>query len=226
MRKKIMLVAVLLMAALTGACQTDKEVQNKSRVEAAFHQYIEENFGDPGQFKEITAVSLIDTFNLADISNTGREIVKLSYDVDKFEDTIMNWLSKKSAPYMSKLRSKSSELEKPLTTHYESIEKYAYCRRDVEQLLKSVEGSENFYIHHEVKARMEDEFGKWVSVYHVYIDKNDKITVRNRPMIMGSLPDDWFKLSSKVEDLAELIRTKMDSMRELRAIIESVGGRL
>lgn len=47
MKKKIMLVTVLLMAALTGACQTDEEAQNKNRVEAAFRQYIDDSFGDP-----------------------------------------------------------------------------------------------------------------------------------------------------------------------------------
>lgn len=226
MRKRIMLVTVLLMAALTGACQTDEEAQNKSRVEAAFHQYIDENFGDPEQFKEITAVSLIDTFNLADISRMGREIVDLSYKVDKTEDTIMNWLSKESAPYMGKLRSRAKELEKPLVTHYESIEKYAYCRRDLEHMLKTIENSEVFYIHYEVKARMADEYGKWVSTYHLYIDNTDKITVHNKPMAMGSLPSEWFQLSNKVEDLAELLRTKMECMLELKRIIECVGGEL
>lgn len=226
MKKKIMLVTVLLMAALTGACQTDEEAQNKNRVEAAFRQYIDDSFGDPEQFKGVEAVALIDTFNLADISNTGREIVELPYEVDKFEDTIMNWLSKKSAPYMSKLRSKSSEIEEILTTYSMQIEKYAYSRSDLKKALESVEGLENFYIHHEVKANMEDEFGKWIGVYHVYIDKDDKITVCKRPMVMGSLPDEWFKLSNKVDDFVLLIRTKMDCMRELKEIIESAGGRL
>lgn len=61
---------------------------------------------------------------------------------------------------------------------------------------------------------------------HVYIDKDDKITVCKRPMVMGSLPDEWFKLSNKVDDFVLLIRTKMDCMRELKEIIESAGGRL
>lgn len=226
MKKKIMLVTVLLMAALTGACQTDEETQNKSRVETAFHQYIAENFGDPDQFKEITAVLLIDTFKLATITGMGREIVGLSYEVDKTEDIILNWLSKKSDPYMSKLRNYRSELQETLSTYSESIEKYAYCRRDLEKLLISVEGSDNFYIHYEVKARMADEYGKWIGVYHVYIEKTGKITVRNEPMTMGSLPREWFQLSSKVDDLTELLRAKMDCMHKLKEIIESAGGRL
>lgn len=221
MKKNLFLATLLLLAAMATSCQPSRE---QSPVELALKDYVSENFDYPEQLKEITAVSLIDTFDLADISTTGKEIVDLSYKVDKTEDTIMNWLANKSAPYMGKLRRKVGELQKPLTTYYELIEKFAYSRSDLEKALKAVEGSENTYIHYELKARMKKSETKWIEVYHVYVDKAGEITFRKEPMTMGSVPEEWFELSNKVDSFVVLLRTKMDCIKELKRVIQSVGG--
>lgn len=222
MKLKITFLALTLIIFASCKQESHKEIRN------AFRQYVDENFGNPKDMKEITSVELKDTANLNDIIDTAKRILELDSIAENLENKFMNWvMNKKNDKFTNKVLSehRNEYLDEMKEIHYKlvNIHKYYMVRNTLKSKLDETKDIVDYYIHYLIKARIEVNGTKEIREYHVYVDKNGKIQIKDREMKKKEVPEYWTELGDAIKDLNQYSIKILNRQNRIKEILLSVG---
>ena len=183
-------------------CNKQETIEDKIKKE--FKIYVNENFGDPNDLKEVVSIDLKDTVSYRPIY----EIVSMTkglYEKGKEQDdSIFYYIEGKG---FAKVVNKMTRAEK------EKIGTYMKALIDSvgKELDKILEYNDStMYIHYEIKARVTKGDIKSLDIYHAYIDNNGKIDIKDHIKKMSELPKKWSDIDNDLTRFNAIMKEKLD----------------
>ena len=180
-------------------CNKQETIEDKIKKE--FKIYVNENFGDPNDLKEVVSIDLKDTVSYRPIY----EIVSMTkglYEKGKEQDdSIFYYIEGKG---FAKVVNKMTRAEK------EKIGTYMKALIDFYEDKQLEYNDSTMYIHYEIKARVTKGDIKSLDIYHAYIDNNGKIDIKDHIKKMSELPKKWSDIDNDLTRFNAIMKEKLD----------------
>lgn len=206
----------LLFLFLFFSCENGIE----KKIEKEFKTYVNENFGEPSDLKEIVSIELKDTVSYADISNIVKKARNISDIIEGQIDTIHSWSADGTLRQILTNNSEDYSLKKALKDYADMMENtylfdFKYKIRQLREF--DINDKRIIYFHYIIKTRIKEE--QEAKIYHAYIDSNGKIKIKNKAMLTGEAPEDYL---TKFKFLEDFYITSTDIMDKTNTLIERV----
>ena len=193
-------------------CNKQETIEDKIKKE--FKIYVNENFGDPNDLKEVVSIDLKDTVSYRPIY----EIVSMTkglYEKGKEQDdSIFYYIEGKGfAKVVNKMtraeKEKIGTYMKALIDFYEDKQlEYISVGKELDKILAYNDST--MYIHYEIKARVTKGDIKSLDIYHAYIDNNGKIDIKDHIKKMSELPKKWSDIDNDLTRFNAIMKEKLD----------------
>lgn len=222
MKVRFTFLALVLIIFASCKEESHKEIRN------AFKQYVDENFGNPKDMKEITNVELKDTTSFETFKDMAIQALYADSIVNKRETDIAKWLNpgenKRFGKVISKLEYKyQKELFSIFEKMYSTIYSNYTGRASLEKKLKDNDDVSEYFIHYVLRARIEVNGTKEVREYHAYVNKNGKIEIKDREMKKSELPENWTELGDATLSLMSASKKRAEDLNRLKDLLLKSG---
>lgn len=169
MKTKLLLMTLAVFTVF-ASCKKDEYAEIKE----AFQKYVDENFGEPDDFKEITSIGPIGTLDFTPLKKKIDELLDTDSTSLQLQEKILSWnlgvdpnvMLKITTKYPYEFKNKMERLSNKMLVEY-----HYQTRNKIKDIMKNIE-STDFGIHYLIKARIVS--GKTKKIENYYANKDSK----------------------------------------------------
>lgn len=224
MRTKKLLIIILISLSFTSC---DKTIED--RIKKEFKTYVNKNFGEPSDFKEVASIELIDTIGFQKLKYLSIESLKIDADLEQIKDENLEWITNNSSKFKFKYSKEVRDLRKALEDYLDYLQygflRYASSHKALKEQIDQNDSS--MFIHYEIKARVKVGEDKRVNTYHAYINNNGKIDIKDNTLTTDEMPESWKELTNAIDSFlveAEIRKRKLIELRKyILKLKDSIG---
>lgn len=202
-----------------------KEASHRD-IRKEFKKYVNENFGNPKDMKEITLIELKDTVNISELRTPIIEALTADSTLIARQDSILHWMMTNQEQIKKVALWFGNELldEVKNICDYKKRKAHVEVRENIKCKIEESYNSPNYYIHYLIKARIFDGERNSVKNFHAYKDSKGKLYIKDREMEISEVDDTWTELMDEMQKLMKISGKELESVRKINDMVKKVFG--
>ena len=226
MKNKVLLIAFLF--SIISCSSEQPTIQNL--VEKDFMNYVQDNFDNPKDLKEIVSINIEDTVSYESLKGIAKDCIKMIEATDSIDKELQDDYSEKMK-FMSRIDMSSFEKEKYTKMRLECLryveEEYLECSKS-ENILKSIVEKKDgccdslYYVFYEIKVRTLVNNKLKLQKYYASVQNNNIIKIYSEPITMKDLPSGFQYITDAIEDSRAIYKKRVEFWEKVQKIINFV----
>lgn len=220
---KVKFTFLALALIIFASCQEESHKE----IRKAFRQYVNENFGNPKDMKEITLIEFKDTVDISQLRTPIIEALDADSTLIVKQDSILDWMLNNTEQVKKVALWFKNDFIDEMTniiSNYEKRDTHTEVRENIKRKIKESYDAPDYYIHYLIKARMSDGEKNIVKEFHVYKDSKGKLYTKDREMEISEVDETWTELMNEMKKLIRISNKEIESVKKIQDMIKRVFG--